>query len=82
MELTLRMSRQEFIDRMGQKVEAAPGQVADAINAAPPGQRPPRPETSGSCGRSGRGNRCWAGRRRTARLGRRPPRGWMSGVTV
>jgi hypothetical protein len=38
MESTPRMSRQEFIDRMRQKVEEALGQVADAINEAPPGQ--------------------------------------------
>jgi hypothetical protein len=38
MDSTPRMSRQEFIDRMRQKVEEALGQVADAINVAPPGQ--------------------------------------------
>jgi hypothetical protein len=32
------MSRQEFIDRMRQKMEEALGRVADAINQAPPGQ--------------------------------------------
>ena len=38
MESPPQMSRQEFIDRMRQKVEEALGQVADAINQAPPGQ--------------------------------------------
>ena len=38
MESTPRMSRQEFIDRMREKVEEALGRVADAINQAPPGQ--------------------------------------------
>jgi len=38
MESTPRMSRQEFIDRMRQKMEEALGLVADAINQAPPGQ--------------------------------------------
>jgi hypothetical protein len=38
MESTPQMSRQEFIDRMRQKVEEALGQVADAINEAPPGR--------------------------------------------
>lgn len=38
MNSTPKMSRQEFIDRMRQKVEEALGQVADAINEAPPGQ--------------------------------------------
>ena len=38
MESRPKMSRQEFIDRMRQKVEEALGQVADAINEAPPGQ--------------------------------------------
>ena len=38
MESTPQMSRQEFLDRMRQKVEEALGQVADAINQAPPGQ--------------------------------------------
>jgi hypothetical protein len=38
MESTPQMSRQEFIDRMRQKVEQALGRVADAINEAPPGQ--------------------------------------------
>jgi hypothetical protein len=33
-----KLSRQEFIDRMRQKVEEALGRVADAINEAPPGQ--------------------------------------------
>jgi len=38
MESTAKLSRQEFIDRMRQKVEEALGQVADAVNEAPPGQ--------------------------------------------
>jgi hypothetical protein len=38
MESTPQMSRQEFIDRMRQKVEEALGRVADTINEAPPGQ--------------------------------------------
>jgi hypothetical protein len=38
MESTPRMSREEFIDRMRQKMEEALGLVADAINQAPPGQ--------------------------------------------
>jgi hypothetical protein len=38
MESTPQMSRQQFIDRMRQKVEEALGQVADAINRALPGQ--------------------------------------------
>jgi len=38
MESTPQMSRQEFIDRMRQKVEEALGRVADAVNQAPPGQ--------------------------------------------
>ena len=38
MESTPQMSRQEFIDRMRQKVEETLGRVADAINQAPPGQ--------------------------------------------
>jgi hypothetical protein len=38
MESTPQLSRQEFIDRMRQKVEEALGQVADAVNEAPPGQ--------------------------------------------
>lgn len=38
MESTPRMSRQEFIDRMRQRVEEALGRVADAVNEAPPGQ--------------------------------------------
>jgi hypothetical protein len=35
---TPQMLRQQFIDRMRQKVEEALGRVADAINEAPPGQ--------------------------------------------
>ena len=38
MESTPQLSRQEFIDRMRQKVEEMLGQVADAVNEAPPGQ--------------------------------------------
>ena len=38
MESTPRLSRQEFIERMRQKVEEALGHVADAVNEAPPGQ--------------------------------------------
>ena len=38
MESTPQIARQEFIDRMRRKVEEALGQVADAINQAPPGQ--------------------------------------------
>ena len=38
MESTPKISRQEFIDRMRQKVEEALGRVADAINQAPPGR--------------------------------------------
>ena len=38
MESMPRMSRQEFIDRMRQKMEEALGQVADAVNEALPGQ--------------------------------------------
>jgi hypothetical protein len=38
MNSTPQMSRQEFIDRMRQKVEETLGRVADAINEAPPGQ--------------------------------------------
>ena len=38
MNSTPRMSRQEFIDRMRQKMEETLGRVADAINQAPPGQ--------------------------------------------
>ena len=38
MNSTPKLSRQEFIDRMRQKVEEALGRVADAINEAPPGQ--------------------------------------------
>jgi hypothetical protein len=38
MNSTPQMSRQEFIDRMRQKVEGALGRVADAVNEAPPGQ--------------------------------------------
>ena len=34
---TPKMSRDEFLARMRQKVEEALGQVADAINEAPPG---------------------------------------------
>lgn len=37
MESTPQMSRQEFIDRIRQKMEEALGRVADAINQAPPG---------------------------------------------
>ena len=37
MESTPKMSRQEFIDRMRPKVEAALGRVADAVNQALPG---------------------------------------------
>ena len=38
MESTPQMSRQEFIDRMRQRVEEALGRVADAVNEAPPGR--------------------------------------------
>ena len=38
MESTPKMSREEFIDRMRQKVEEVLGKVADAVNEAPPGQ--------------------------------------------
>lgn len=38
MESTPRLSRDEFIQRMRQKVEEALGEVADAVNAAPPGR--------------------------------------------
>jgi hypothetical protein len=38
MNSTPQMSRQEFIDRMRQKVEETLGCVADAINEASPGQ--------------------------------------------
>jgi hypothetical protein len=38
MESTPQISRQEFIDRMRQKVEEALGHVADAVNEALPGQ--------------------------------------------
>jgi hypothetical protein len=38
MESIPRMSREEFITRMRQKMEEALGRVADAINEAPPGQ--------------------------------------------
>ena len=38
MESTPQLSRQEFIERMRQKVEEALGHVADAVNEAPPGQ--------------------------------------------
>ena len=37
MESTPQIARQEFIDRMRQKVEEMLGQVADAVNEAPPG---------------------------------------------
>ncbi len=37
MESTPKLSRDEFIKRMRGKVEATLGQVADAINQAPPG---------------------------------------------
>src|SRR4051794_3141900 len=37
MESTPKLSRDEFIKRMREKVEATLGQVADAINQAPPG---------------------------------------------
>ena len=43
MESTPKMSRQEFLDRMRQKVEEALGQVADAINQAPPALDLPAP---------------------------------------
>jgi hypothetical protein len=38
MDSTPQMSRPEFIERMRPKVEEALGQVADAVNEAPPGQ--------------------------------------------
>ena len=38
MESTPQMSRQEFIDRMRQRIEEALGRVADAVNEALPGQ--------------------------------------------
>jgi hypothetical protein len=38
MEFVPQMSREEFIQRMRQKMEEALGRVADAINDAPPGQ--------------------------------------------
>jgi hypothetical protein len=38
MESTPQMSRQQFIDRMRQKMEEALGRVADAVNEAAPGQ--------------------------------------------
>ncbi len=38
MESTPRLSRDEFIEQMREKVEEVLGQVADAINEAPPGQ--------------------------------------------
>jgi hypothetical protein len=38
MESTPKLSRDEFIERMREKMEAMLGQVADAINEAPPGQ--------------------------------------------
>jgi hypothetical protein len=38
MESTPKLSRDEFITQMREKMEAMLGQVADAINDAPPGQ--------------------------------------------
>jgi hypothetical protein len=38
METTPKISRQDFIDRMRQKVEETLGRVADAVNQARPGQ--------------------------------------------
>ncbi len=38
MESAPKLSRDEFIKRMREKVEEALGQVADAINEAPPGR--------------------------------------------
>lgn len=38
METTLKMSREEFINHMRAKMEAVLGQVADAVNDAPPGR--------------------------------------------
>ena len=38
MESTPKLSRDEFITQMREKMEAMLGQVADAINEAPPGQ--------------------------------------------
>jgi hypothetical protein len=38
MQPTPKMSRDEFISQMRKKVEEVLGQVADAINEAPPGQ--------------------------------------------
>jgi hypothetical protein len=38
MESTPTMSREEFIRRMREKMEATLGRVADAINEAPPGR--------------------------------------------
>lgn len=38
MESTPKASRDEFIQQMREKMEAMLGQVADAINEAPPGQ--------------------------------------------
>ena len=38
MESTPKLSRQEFIDRMRQRIEEALGRVADAVNEARPGQ--------------------------------------------
>jgi hypothetical protein len=38
MESTPKMSREEFIARMRETMEATLGRVADAINEAPPGQ--------------------------------------------
>ena len=38
MESTPKLARDEFIQQMREKMEAMLGQVADAINEAPPGQ--------------------------------------------
>lgn len=38
MESTPKLSREQFVTRMREKIEATLGQVADAINDAPPGQ--------------------------------------------
>jgi hypothetical protein len=38
MESTPKLSRDEFLKRMREKMEETLGQVADAINEAPPGQ--------------------------------------------
>jgi hypothetical protein len=38
MESTARLSRDEFIKQMRERMEAMLGQVADAINEAPPGR--------------------------------------------